>query len=157
MRKNGYTLIELLAVLAITGFVFTLGYGGFRLYAQRQQTTAIARQIHADLRLAKEQALAGKKPNGCSTTLEGYKFVVDSTNNLYRVSASCMGGDIEVKSESIPKGFTLTAPSTNPILFKPIGIGTNIPEGTSVTIKVTNPSISYSQSVIVGSSGDVEQ
>lgn len=157
MKKNGYTLIELLAVLAITGFVFTLGYGGFRLYSQRQQTTALARSINADLRLAKEQALAGKKPAGCVTTLEGYKFLVDSANNKYTVSASCMAGDIQVKSESIPQGYTLESPSTNPIIFKPIGLGTNIPEGTNVTIKVTNTSINYSQSVVIGSGGDIEQ
>lgn len=157
MKKNGYTLIELLAVLAITGFVFTLGYGGFRLYSQRQQTTAIAREINADLRLAKEQSFAGKKPSGCTTTLEGYKFTVDSTNNKYVVYASCTGGDIQIKSQSIPQGYTLTSPSTNPIIFKPIGLGTNIPTGTTVTIKVTNDSINYSQSVVIGSGGDIEQ
>lgn len=157
MKKNGYTLIELLAVLAITGFVFTLGYGGFRLYAQRQQTTSLARSINADLRLAEEQAIAGKKPSGCVTTLQGYKFVVDGTNSTYTVLASCFGGDIVVKTVSIPKGFTLTPPSTNPIIFKPIALGTNIPEGTSVTIKVTNSSINYSQSVVIGSGGDIQQ
>lgn len=157
MKKNGYTLIEILAVLAITGFIFTLGYSGFRVYAQRQQTTSIVRGINADLRLAQEQAIAGKKPAGCSGLLNGYKFFVDGVNMKYSVSATCVGGDVSIKSVSLPTGFSISSPSTNPIIFKPIGQGTNIPDGTQLTITVTNISINYASSVTLGSGGDIQQ
>jgi len=157
MKKNGYTLIEILAVLAITGFVFTLGYGGFRTYSQRQQVISIARGISADLRLAKEQGISGTKPADCTGTFNGYEFFVDPVNSRYIVNASCINTDSPIKIVDIPAGFTLTPPAMNPILFKPIGVGTNIPEGTSVSIVVTNTSINYSSTVTIGSGGDIEQ
>lgn len=157
MKKNGYTLIEILIVLAITGFVFTLGYGGFRTYSQRQQVTALVRSINADLRLAQEQAFAGKKPAGCTGAFNGYKFNINPSSLTYTVAASCANADEVIKTGSIPEGFTITAPSTNPIIFKPIGQGTNIPSGTSVTISITNTSINYTQAVVIGSGGDIQQ
>ncbi len=157
MKKNGYTLIEILTVLAITGFVFTLGYGGFRTYSQRQQVTSVVRGINGDLKLAKEQAISGTKPAGCTGTFNGYKFSVEPNNSRYLVYASCVNGDSVIKTVTIPAGFTVTAPAVNPILFKPLGLGTNISDGSSVTITVTNTSINYSNSVKIGSSGDIQQ
>lgn len=157
MKKNGYTLIELLAVLAITGFVFTLGYGGFRTYSQRQQVVSLVRAINADLRLAQEQSIAGKKPTGCTTTLVGYKFNIDSVGSRYTVAASCLNADVVIKTVNMPPGFTIAAPATNPILFKPLGLGTNITTGGSVTISVSNTSINYTQAVTIGSGGDIQQ
>ena len=155
--KSGYTLLELLAVLAITGLIFGLGYAGFRTYNQRQQTDSAARGIFGDLRLAQEQALAGKKPSGC-IVLNGYKFGL--SGNHYQVSAACSNAfsswDVLIKEVSISGNMTVTSPATNPILFKTIGQGTNIPEGDTVTIGLTNTSINYTRSVVVGSGGDLK-
>lgn len=150
--NKGYTLIEILIALSITALVFGLGYVGYRDFSRRQLVNATAQTLVADLRLAQEQALSGQKVGSC-VVLDGYKF--DLSANAYTVSAACSDTDYLIKTVMIPSQIKVTPPTTNPIIFKVLGQGTNLPDGTTVSIIIAEPTINYSITTTVGSGGDI--
>lgn len=156
MIRRGYTIIEILIVLAILGLLFGVGYVNYRDYARRQTVTAAMRSLRSDLKLAAEQAIAGKKPSGCTGNMDGVKFTVTSTST-YEISASCTSGDVTLRQGSLPTGITMNIPSVNPILFKVIGNGTNIPAGSSVVVGLTQNFTDNYRSVVISPSGDIKE
>ncbi len=155
---GGYTLIEILIVIVIMGLLFAVGYANYRDFSRQQAVTSAMRALRADLRLAQEQAIEGKKPPGCTGTLTGYKFTV-ANNLIYQISAYCTGGDIVVKTISLPSGITIGTPVLNPIVFNVLGTGTNISQAIPgrVVIGLTQTATNYFRSVIVYPSGEVKE
>ena len=84
-KYAGYTLIEILVSLPIVGLIFGIGYVNFRDFSRRQALAGVARMVKGDLRLAQEQALAGKKPTHAfcnpSNQLDGFNFRVVSSQS----------------------------------------------------------------------------
>src|SRR5260221_6367198 len=113
---RGYTLIELMIVLSITGILFTIGYNSFQDYSRQQTLLSATRLIQVDLRGAESLALSGSKPAGC-TLLNGYQFNIIS-GTKYEIDASCTNGIIQTKQVTLAGGLVLSAPVPNPILFK---------------------------------------
>ena len=158
-RNTGYTLLEILIVLAISSTIFAVGYTGFREFARRQTLNAAVNSVKADLSLTVKQALDGKKPATCTGGLENYAFNITSTTT-YTISASCdtavVGvNTVLVKSVTLPLGITLTTPFPNPLEFKTLGQGTNITAGNSATLTISNAKINYSQTLIIGANGEI--
>jgi prepilin-type N-terminal cleavage/methylation domain-containing protein len=136
--NRAYTLIEILIALTIVGIVFVIGYAGFRDFARRQTVISMARNIKSDLRLAQEMALSSKKPDGCSV-LDGYEFNVSNVTQEYTISARCSGAaQAPVKTVEMPENIAITKIPAfgEPILFKVLGQGTNLPQGSLITLKV---------------------
>lgn len=156
-RRDGYTLIEVLIVVAIMGLIFGIGFFSFRDYSKKKAVEAIARTLKSDLRLAQGQSLAGKKPTDCTSSLDGYSFAVTTgTPSFYTVTAVCGNQNILIKTATLTSDMSLSVPSVNPILFKPLGQGTNIPSGSSVTITITQFISNFSQVVTVSSTGEIK-
>lgn len=152
---KGYTLLEILVALSITAIVFVVGVAGFRAFSRRQALIAAARSIHGDLRLAQEQALAGKKPSGC-VTLTGYSFTTSSDS--YEVRAVCTDGNYLIKSQEVPEGVSLSPlPAVNPIVFKVLGQGTNIPSGSDAVITILQTATNDTRTVTISWTGEVRQ
>lgn len=153
--KKGYTLIEILAVLSILGILFSVGYVSFRDFSRRQVVTSQTRSLKSNLRLAQEQALSGKKPEGCTGSLITYDFTIVNTTS-YKSEAVCTGGKVLVKEVTLPGNITITIPPVNPISFKILGQGTNLQQGTSMILELTHTITSYKESVTVSSSGEIQ-
>jgi prepilin-type N-terminal cleavage/methylation domain-containing protein len=155
--NSGYTFIEVLVGLTIITLIFAFGYVGFRDFARRQTITSAVRSLTGELRLAQQQALAGNKPDNVNcnppNTLEGYYFRVTSTTT-YQIEALCSGGVVEVKQNEITDILSISTPSPNPILFKVLGNGTNIPSG-DATITITLTASAESQDITISSSGEI--
>src|SRR3989344_2781413 len=118
-NNTGYTLIEILVGLTIIGIVFGVGFLSFREFSRRQSLAGGVKNLVGDLRLAQEQAIAGKKPedNKCTSgLLNGYNFRVIPPDT-YQVEALCTGGVVIVKTVIVPSDLTFSAPSINPILI----------------------------------------
>jgi type II secretory pathway pseudopilin PulG len=123
-----FTIIEILVVVASMTLFLLAGISGFRSLQIRNQLLAATESFKADLRLARELALAGKKPSGCST-LNGYE-VRSFGNNLYRIIAICYPegsvylNDFPQKNirDEFPK---VTLRVFTPVLFKVLGGGVN--------------------------------
>ncbi|SRR5258708_7868791 len=151
---EGYTLIEILIVLAITGILFTIGYNSFQDYSRQQALVAAARSMQTDLRQAQESAIAGTKPTGC-VTLNGYQFNV-LTSSTYEIDANCTNNVIQIKLSSLPVGLTVATPNPNPIIFKSLAQGTNIPLANTATITITQTSTQNVRNVTIGSNGNIQ-
>ena len=159
--QSGYTLIEILVGLTIIGLLFGFGYVSFRDFSRRQALTGTAKTIQGDLRLAQEFALAGQKPDDslCDSpnTLDTYGFNVYSASQ-YKIEAYCTGGVLGIvyKEVNLSPDISLSTPSINPIKFKVLGTGTNIPAGQVITITLTQSGTNTQASVVVGSGGEIK-
>lgn len=157
MKGKGYTLIEILIVLTIVGLLFSVGYASYRDFSRRQTLAGVAKTLQGDLRKAQQNAMSGIKPTGnmCNdpNTLSGYSFDIYS-NGRYQINALCTGGAIVTNDITLSSDITI-ASSLDPILFKVLGSGTNIPEGGAV-ITLTQISTGNTQTVLVGTGGDVK-
>ncbi|MBI2103911.1 prepilin-type N-terminal cleavage/methylation domain-containing protein [Candidatus Woesebacteria bacterium] len=156
--QPGYTLIEILVTMTIISIIFGAGYVAYRDFSRRQTLASAVRSVKADLRLAQEEALAGKKPqDGACTgtnTLEGYNFDVVPPDS-YRIFVTCVGstgGTVQTKSVSLSSGVTIAAGSVNPILFKVLGRGTNITSSSVIALSAYG----LTQNITVGSGGNIE-
>jgi prepilin-type N-terminal cleavage/methylation domain-containing protein len=163
-KKNGYTLIEILVALTIIGLLFSFGYVSFRDFSRRQALSGLTKQIQGDLRLAQQMALSGQKPNelGCRTnTLVGIRFGLTTVSPfVYRIRAVC---GTEENNYPIIKEFYLPndvspAPVTflpNPIIFKVLGQGTNIPLNENVVITLTQIATNNTATITITSGGEI--
>ncbi len=158
MKASGYTLIEILVVLTVIGILFGAGFVGYRDFSRRQALAGAVKMVQGDLRVAQQSALSGIKPTGApcagAQTLSGYYFRVVSTSR-YQIQAFCSGGSITTNDVNLPPNITISNPSPNPILFKILGMGTDIaPGGTS--IRVTQGSTGNYIDITIGSGGDIK-
>lgn len=155
-NQLGYTLIEILVGMSITGLIFSFGYASYRDFARRQSLLGSARRIKADLNLAREQALSGKKPSNaaCSAegALNGYDFYVDSTTS-YVIQANCTGGLVDDKTVEINSELILTS-APNRFTFKVIGKGTSL--SAPATITLTQAATENIQIITVSPEGEIK-
>lgn len=156
---KGYTLIEILVGLTIIGLIFGIGYINFRDFSRRQAIAGVAKQVQGDLRLAQQLALAGQKPDDIKCNdpnyLNGYDFRI-YTATEYRLEADCKGGTVVSKDVNLPTGITVTTPSPNPILFKVLGQGTNIPAGGTATLTFTQTRTNNKFTVTITAGGEIK-
>ena len=165
-KVSGYTLLELLIVVSIMILVFVTGFTSYRDYQRRQSLGAVVRLIYADLRLAQEYSIAGKKPdtpsgNVCTTSsLNGYTFHRINSNS-YEILATCVGGDVQVKLVDFQNSFsnvslsTLSGPSSNAIMFRVLGRGTDYAGVVTITLNDTGGS-TPPQSLTITESGEIK-
>jgi prepilin-type N-terminal cleavage/methylation domain-containing protein len=152
-KYAGYTLIEILVALTIVGLIFGIGYVNFRDFSRRQALAGVARSVKGDLRLAQEQALAGKKPEHifCNppNQLDGFNFRVVSSQS-YVLEANCTGGAVTTKTGTLPSDISISTPSPNPIIFKILGQGTNLSGDATLTLTQTGTSNSTIITITLG-------
>lgn len=130
--KKGYTLIELLIVIMIIALVFSVGTASFRGYQRRQFVEAKTRDILADIRLAQENAVAGKVDQCGSGTygrFVGYTISTDNTGTFYELNAACLDEPppnnyevIPIKRVDLPDNLSIEIrgrPGRTDILFEP--------------------------------------
>jgi prepilin-type N-terminal cleavage/methylation domain-containing protein len=155
-NRSGYTLIEILVSMSIIGLIFSFGYISYRDFARRQSLLGSARRLKADLSLAQEQALSGKKPSSvaCSGagSLNGYDFYVDSATS-YIIQANCVGGLVDDKVVEISSEISLTA-IPNRFTFKVIGKGTSLSD--LATITLTQTATGNTQIITVSPEGEIK-
>lgn len=157
--KKGYTIIEILVALSITGIIFGSGFVSFRDFSRRQLLNGTVRSLKTDLRLAQEYALIGKKPDDAKCNepnfLYGYRFFV-RTSSQYIIRAYCspVPGQVNVKIVDLPSDISISAPSTNPITFNALGEGTDLTG--DVTITVTQLSTGKALPIIVSMGGEIK-
>ena len=154
-RILGYTLVEILIVTVIIGLFTSAGIIGYRSYSRRQALTSATRSLVADIRLAQEYALSGKRPaSGCTNLdLIGYQFKINTlATATYVISAACTGPVYTViKTVPFPSDITYT-PAGNFVL-KVLGEG--LTTGADYSITVTQKSSTNFQTVTVTHDGKI--
>lgn len=137
--KNGYTLIELIVVLAIMGLVTSLGFAFYNSYTQNVQLNQEASRLMDALTLAQTKSLSPEACGGLTPVNQGYQVV--TTNASYSLQLCCgvQSGSCNTSSTiqnyTLPPYITLTSAT---IQFQTLSAGV-IGAG-SVTLKNTNSS-----------------
>lgn len=153
-NSPAYTLIEILVGITIIGLIFGFGYVSFREFSRRQALAGAVKEIKGDLRLTQALALSGSKPNGCSEYLKGYNFrVVDASS--YKIEASCGTTTYEDKTVNLSGNVSISTPTPNPILFKVLGQGTNISQGGTAVLTLTQSGTGTTATVIISDGGEI--
>ena len=181
-RVSGYTMIELLIVVAIMFILFTVGFGNYRDFQKRQYFEGEVRSLMADLVLAREMALSGVIPDPTGPVqcdgLVGYVVRIHRTQERYRLSALCSsianvkacynGGtwDCVFDDKDIGKdnniAITITPGGGNirQFYFKSLGRGVVLITGggeVQTTVTITLNYDSLSKTITVTSSGDISE
>jgi prepilin-type N-terminal cleavage/methylation domain-containing protein len=154
----GFSLIELLVVVTITGILFGVGVAKYTDFNRSQILEQAAQELKNNLRLAQARALSGEKPSGC-TVLDGYQvsFVSGGQNDTYQIGAICGGNEAgEAETFSLPSVVKFDPlPSPSQILFKVLAQGTNLENDyLTITLKGFN-SDSYVKTVTVTKTGEI--
>ena len=163
-RKFGFSLVEVLIVVAIFGLIFLVGSASYRSFSRRQLLESGVRQVRADLNLARECALSGKKPDtiGCNAfPLEAVEFLrtgvaangcTGSFRNSYLIRADCSGGGYaDIKTANLPTGICLQNFVT--IEFRSNAYYT--PHGTGVTVSVQDAVTGQLINIDIDESGNI--
>lgn len=153
--RRGFTLIEILVTLTIMGLLFGFGFAGFRDFSRRQAVASAGRMVIGDLRLAQQKSLSGEKPSGCTGSLLRYDFNRVAGGLSYQIIAVCSGGNNTVNI-NLPSGISISSFTPNPISFKILGRGTNVPVGTDAAISLTQTGTVNTMTITVNSGGEIK-
>lgn len=127
MKKNrGFTLLEILVVLAITLLVAALILANLRSGQKKYQLAELAQGLASDLRQAQGMAISGAQTTGFAT-IGGYGVRVTSASSyeifLTSSSVSCDSiasrQSVKVVNLSSPVQFTNSASPINEVFFIP--------------------------------------
>jgi prepilin-type N-terminal cleavage/methylation domain-containing protein len=155
MKKNGFTLVELIIVTAVIGVLSAVGTAGFIDYSSTAKLNAAANDVVTLLNVAKSNALSQLKdhPACISSELNGYKVrIVNSTR--YDLIVRC--GNIDrllpaIAAKTLPADITFTSPIAS-FLFPVLRTGATI--AGSGTIVVSG--FGKTRNVIVDSAGNIK-
>jgi type IV fimbrial biogenesis protein FimT len=141
LRSSGFTLIELVVVLAVVGILLGVGVPALMSYGDSTGVRATAKQITADMWLARQKAVATSRP---------HSILFDPGENSYSDDGGAIPGN-EANGEIDP-GETVVRireldddyqfsdidlDPANTVIFVPKGMLRNGTTGGSVTISDT--------------------
>jgi len=169
MRVRGFSLIELLIVIVIIALAAGVGVANFRDFSRRQDVDNFARILVGDLRTAQTNASGGRIITGCTGQFLGYQVSFTASavagggrSTSYSLIAACQTTSATVKTVTLPTGVFLTINRTPTagvitILFHPLEMGTDIPQGNQVTLTVANsPTTARTQDITISSTGEIQ-
>ena len=106
-KPAGFTLIEILVTVMISGILFGGGIAAFRGIGARQNLKQAGIEFQSNLRLIQEKTLSSQKPVGCDVLL-GYEvnYIDDKT---YSMKPICQGGAVITTDVDLLEGVSFTA------------------------------------------------
>lgn len=119
--QKGYTLIELLIVVTITGILITVGAGAYSRAQRRQTVKAATDTLLTAFQRAQKMSVIGDKD--CSGTLTGYQVGFSSGGNTLTTTAICSGGSGTPNIENLGQ---VSFVNTSTFIFRPLGQGVYI-------------------------------
>lgn len=153
MRSFGYTLIELVVVIAIIGLLVGGSIAGYNTLNKRQTTTNAGRELISVMRTAQERAVSGKKPTVCDQ-LVGYSVSGVSNGTSYALNSVCIVGGATVSSlvqtYQLPTGVKFSGAFSTQF-----NVQTGGASGTTGDITLTSSTNTYT--LTVGPAGDLTE
>ncbi|MBI2443540.1 MAG: prepilin-type N-terminal cleavage/methylation domain-containing protein [Candidatus Levybacteria bacterium] len=125
--SGGFTLVEILLVIAVVSIVTSVGANTYNDYANAKRISTAADEVANALNVAKSRAISQVKPAACgSAELDGYRLVVcpggcTGGNYRYQVETYCGGNGVRVGPiYSLPANVTFSSTSQQTVLFRTI-------------------------------------
>ncbi len=145
-RFGGFTLIEMMVVIAIIAVLSAIAVPNFLEYARNQRLSGAARQVYADLMNARQQSVTeNKKIIVHYVNNHQYQFVRDNDG-----SGNITTGDDTLALRDIHPDYsdiTFSWPSN--AVFHPNGTGNNM------TITLTSSSTGKTKCVVISMAGRI--
>ena len=105
---GGFTMIELIVVVAIIALMSGIGLTTFLNLRDRRVVLADARLVEQNLREAQRRALAGEKPAGCgANVLTGYQVRVEQ-EAIFQLAVCPGGAPVEKRADMAGSVLTST-------------------------------------------------
>jgi len=147
MKKSaGFTFIEILVAVVISGILFGGGIAAFRGIGARQNLKQAGIEFQSNLRLIQEKTLSSKKPAGCDVLLEYEVSYVDNIDkNTYSMKPICQPDTLTATPVVLLENVTFET-SFSPISFLVLQAGVVLNEGLGVeekTIKLQSGTLEY--------------
>jgi len=117
--KRGFTLVELVVVLAILIVGSTAGMASFRRFGDSKILDTSAAEVESLLNNARISAVTQTFPQSpitCVHPLQGYSIRITSINN-YEMDAYCNGARSIIKTKRLPNGIAFGV-ATDEISFR---------------------------------------
>jgi len=135
MSSQGFTFIELLVTIAISGLLLGMGVAAYNNFSDHQKLLMAVRSLKTNLRAAQSKAMANKIPiledpeDECDP-FEGYQVTIKKDE--YQIVAMCNGdevGETEVEYMLPSKIERVIIGEENlVVLFKPLTSGVELPD-----------------------------
>jgi prepilin-type N-terminal cleavage/methylation domain-containing protein len=147
--SSGYTLIELMVVIAIIGILSGIAYVGLSGGTGREATRSTSLEIKGVIRNAQEQALTSKL-NSSAQPADHYGIILTATQvQIIRIErCGTIGSPTVISSTNTPNGVTIT---TNPPNLKSITFQKN--KGTTNFFDTNNNPLTDNSVTITASGG----
>ncbi len=112
IKKNGFTIIELIVVFSIMAVLSTIGVASFVTYSRTQTLQQAANDLVTTLNTAKAKAVSQTAPDDCVAVSRGLNaYRVQILTSSYRLEAVCGGISYPITTISLPNGVSFD-PST---------------------------------------------
>jgi type IV fimbrial biogenesis protein FimT len=143
-RTTGFTLIELMVVLAVIGVVLALAAPSFTGFLARKRVEGVAAELMTDLQLARSEAVARNAAvrltfgTGCYVI---HTVQTAGSTSCSQTGASSMGtGAVEIKTAQLSTGTTAGFSPDNALTrieFDPVRAAATVDGGNAATGSVT--------------------
>ena len=147
--RFGFTLIEMMVVIAISGILVAGGLAAYKGISEKENLKQAGLTLESNLKLAARRAQAGEKPGDCSGSLTSFTVSAGTDNTKYQVQALCSQQNAAAVEYVLGDGIQFQQVFTTPIDLLPLRNG--VTGGQTITLTTTSGAFSYQ--VIVENSG----
>lgn len=111
--SRGFTMIEMLVVFGLIGFLTVTGLNAFFSYSQNQDYKTAVSDVVYMLNFLRSRAISQAKPPVCATaTLDGYEFRYANSGTSYTTYVRCGGNYHLLESKTLPTNVTFGTSTT---------------------------------------------
>lgn len=162
MKRFGFSIIEIVIVIAIVGLLVGVGVPAAREFNRRQTANNFHNEMIADIRNLQTSVASGER-SGCTGNFLGGEISFIQTAgrvSAYSLQKVCSGGTTVVLNKVVPESVTVTTNrGTNPanVRFLPLERGTDVGLGNPFIITTAPVGASYSLSLSISQTGEVAE
>ncbi len=149
MKLRGYTLVELIIIISITGILLSFGISAYGKARDRQIGQTAGEQIVAILQ--ENQTIASVGKHDCSGKYSGQQVKIESPNIL-KINSLCGVTQGAEKTISIDNIVFLESPT---LIFNPLSLGINLDTSDPLLLNYSSSS-SMNYRLRITKSGTIE-
>jgi len=122
--SKGFTLIEMIIAVTIMMLLLAGTIAGYSSYNDKQKLKQTGLTLKSNLRMARTNAMSGKKPVTCLTGDSLMGYTMSFTDSTYTVTPTCSSGPVPADASvvALPDGINFSPVPSN-FIYKPLTQG----------------------------------